>query len=239
LFPLPVVAAELESSRIDAPLTLQRCQLELLTAREWDSIRHCAERRIVDFCRGRLCAHRALAAYGVGDFDLLPAADRQPLWPSGLIGSISHTEGFAAAVVAEQRSVAGLGIDVERADAVHRELWPQICAATELERLQSLPMEQQLLAGALTFVAKEAFFKCQYPLAGERFGFDEVQLLHACGWQPDGEFCLQVRRRSRLDPLLPPQAQRRIAGRYLRRDPYLIGAVALAPRSPPPAIALI
>ena len=42
----------------------------------------------------------------------------------------------------------------------------------ELERLRSLSVEQQSLAGALTFVAKEAFFKCQYPLAAERFGFD-------------------------------------------------------------------
>lgn len=235
LFSLPVVAAELELPGADAPLTVQRCESELLTAREWASIRHCAERRILDFGAGRACARRALAAYGIGGFDLLSAEDRQPLWPSGLVGSITHTEGFAAAAVAESRAVAGLGLDVERIGAVHSELWPPICSGEELERLRALPMEQQLLAGALTFVAKEAFFKCQYPLAAERFGFDEVELEQATWSQAEGEFRLWVRRSSRLDGFLPRQAQRRIPGRYTRRGPYLIGALALAPIFEPPA----
>ena len=232
LFPLPVVAAELESSGTDVPLTVQRCETELLTAREWESIRHCAERRIIDFCSGRVCARRALAEYGVNG--LRPARraeDRQPLWPSGLVGSITHTDGFAAAVVAEQRLVAGLGIDVERMGAVHSELWPPICTAPELDRLRALSVKEQLLAGALTFVAKEAFFKCQYPLASERFGFDEVELESATWSQSEGEFRLRVGRSSRLDRFLPRHAQRRIPGRYTRRGPYLIGAVALSPVS--------
>lgn len=231
LFPLPVVAAELESSGTDVPLTVQRCETELLTAREWQSIRHCAERRIIDFSSGRVCARRALAEYGVNGFDLLSAEDRQPLWPSGLVGSITHTDGFAAAVVAEQRVVAGLGIDVERIGAVHSELWPPICTASELDRLRALSVEEQLLAGALTFVAKEAFFKCQYPLASERFGFDEVELESATWPQSEGGFRLRVGRSSRLDRFLPRHAQRRIPGRYTCRGPYLIGAVALSPVS--------
>ena len=236
LFALPVVAAELESSGTDIPFTVQRCETELLTAREWESIRHCAERRIIDFCSGRVCARRALAEYGVNGYDLLSAEDRQPLWPSGLIGSITHTEGFAAAVVAEQRHVAGLGIDVERIGAVHSELWPPICTARELERLRALSVEEQSLAGALTFVAKEAFFKCQYPLASERFGFDEVELESATWSQAEGEFRLRVDRSSRLDRFLPRDAQRRIPGRYTRRGSYLIGAVALSPVSERPSI---
>jgi len=222
-----VVSAELESSSLDMPFTLQRCETELLTAREWDSIRHCAERRIFDFCSGRLCAHRALAEFGVSGFDLLAADDRQPLWPPGLIGSISHTDGLAVAVVAERRAAAGVGVDVERIGAVDGQLWPPICTGPELERLRSLSAEEQPLAGALTFVAKEAFFKCQYPLAAERFAFDEVELEHMARSQDAGEFCLLVRRASRLDHYLPRQAQRRISGRFTRRGPYLIGAVAL------------
>lgn len=245
LFSLPVVAAELEFSRIDgtgaaapeqaAPLTVQRCQAELLTAREWRAIGHCAEARILDFCAGRACARLALAQYGVHGFDLLAAEDRQPLWPKGLVGSITHTEGFAAAVVAEQRLVAGLGIDVERLGAVHSDLWPPICTAAELERLRALAPPQQPLAAALTFVAKEAFFKCQYPLAAERFGFEEVELERSTGSPAGGDFHLRVLRASRLDRFLPPEARRGIAGRYLRRGPYLIGALAVSPLLGPAA----
>jgi len=231
LFPLPAVAAELESARADGALTVQRCESELLTAREWDSIRHCAERRIMDFCAGRLCARRALAEYGITGFDLVSAEDRQPHWPQGLTGSITHTDGFAAAVVAEQRLVTGLGIDVERIDAVRSELWPTICTPEELERLRGLPPEAQLLAGALTFVSKEAFFKCQYPIAAERFAFDEVELEAGTWPAQGGEFQMAVRRASRLDRFLPLQAQRRISGRFTRRGPFLIGAIALAPIS--------
>ena len=231
LFPLPVVVAELDASGADTALTIDRCQTELLTAREWDSIRHCAERRIIDFCAGRLCARRALAEYGVATFDLLSAEDRQPLWPPGFAGSITHSEGFAAAVVAEQRLAAGVGIDAELIDSVHGQLWSHICTNEELERLRSLPPPEQQRAGALTFVAKEAFFKSQYPLVAERFAFDEVELERA-EWQAEqGEFCLLVRRASRLDRFLPPQAQRRVSGRCTRRGPYLIGAVALLPMS--------
>jgi 4'-phosphopantetheinyl transferase EntD len=231
LFPLPVVVAELESAGSDGALTLQRCESELLTPREWDSIRHCAERRIVDFCCGRMCARRALAEFGIAGFDLLSAEDRQPIWPPGLIGSITHTDGFAAAVVAERRIAAGLGLDVERIEAVRSELWQPICTPEELERLRALPNDERALTGALTFVAKEAFFKCQYPLAGERFGFDEVELERAT-WSPTGgDFHLRVQRASNLDRFLPPAAQRRLSGHCTRRGPYLIAAVALAPIS--------
>lgn len=230
LFALPVVAAELEYSTTEMPLQVQRCE-QLLSAREWDSIRHCAERRIVDFCCGRLCARRALAEYGINGFDLLSAEDRQPIWPSGLLGSITHTDGFAAAVVAERDVALSLGIDVERIGAVHPELWPPICSPGELERLRTLPREQQSLTAALTFVAKEAFFKCQYPLARERFGFEEVELEQAASSAAGGEFRLSVRRASRLDAFLPPQARRGISGTFTSRGPYLIGAVALRPLS--------
>jgi 4'-phosphopantetheinyl transferase EntD len=231
LFSLPVVVAELEFSDSHVPLTVQRCETELLTTREWQSIRHCAERRIIDFCSGRMCARRALAEYGISRFDLLSAEDRQPIWPSGLVGSIAHTDGFAAAVVAERRLVSGVGIDVEHMGAVHSELWPPICTAAELDRLRGLSGDEQLLAGALTFVAKEAFYKCQYPLTSERFGFDEVELESAIWSQSEGEFRLRVGRSGQLDRFLPKDAQRRIPGRYTRRGPYLIGAVALSPIS--------
>lgn len=227
LFGLPVVAAELDSSDSALALTAQRCEAQLLSAREWDSIRHCAEPRIVDFCCGRLCARRALAEYGITDFDLLPAPDRQPLWPPGFLGSITHSEGFATAVVAEKQVAAGLGIDAERIDAVHSDLWPPICSGEELQRLRALPQQQQALTGALTFVAKEAFFKCQYGVAAERFAFDEVELDQAT-WQPEGgEFRLRVLRASRLDRFLPAHARRRISGQFSRRGRYLIAAVAL------------
>ncbi len=250
LFQLPVVAAELPGVATEllraagalartptasrgvtasTGLTLERAVRALLTEREWDGIRDCAERRMVDFCAGRLCAHRALAEFGIGDFDLLASADRQPLWPPGLTGSITHTEGYGAAVVGDCRSVAALGIDAECVSAVGADLWPAICGTAELERLRALAAEVQAAAAALTFVAKEAFFKCQYPLAAERFEFAEVRLEDADWSAASGSFRLAIERASRLDQFLPRSARRRIEGRFHRQGQYVIAGLALAP----------
>jgi 4'-phosphopantetheinyl transferase EntD len=236
LFALPVVAAELQLASHDpgsdeesgsAPLSIEARARSLLTPREYDSIRHCAERRMWDFCAGRLCAHRALAEFGWVEFDLLAGQDRQPLWPPGLTGSITHTEGFSAAVVAERGSVAALGIDAERISAVHSELWSAICSPSELARLRALAGDSQALAAALTFAAKEAFYKCQYPLAAERFEFGEVHLEETDWEAAAGSFWVTVQRASRLDHFLPSGAHRRLEGRFCRREPYLVTGLAL------------
>ena len=228
LFPPSVAVAELQWQVTAEAFTLEPSALALLSKREWESIRTCAESRVRDFYAGRLCAHLALAQLGVTDFDLLAGPDRQPLWPAGFTGSITHTEGFSAAVVARCCRVVGLGIDVERISAVHPDLWPTISSPGELERLRSLPAGVQLIAAALIFVAKEAFFKCQYPLAGERFDFGEVQV-DGADWESDsGDFQLNWRTPSKLDGLVPASAHGRLSGRFQRREQFLIAGVTLA-----------
>ncbi len=172
LFPgLPVQGAQLHyhSAAVLDPRAL-------LTREEWDGIRHCAPKRIHDFTAGRMCARRALQGLGVRDFSLRVGPDRCPLWPRGVIGSITHTQGYSAAVVARADAVAALGIDTEVISAVHARLWPSICTCAELERLRQLDPESRIRAAALTFAAKEAYFKCQYPLTHELLGFEAVQL---------------------------------------------------------------
>ena len=61
-------------------------------------------KRIQEFADGRLCARRALEEFGVTNFPIRMARDRQPVWPDSLIGSITHTAGLCAAVVAERAS---------------------------------------------------------------------------------------------------------------------------------------
>jgi len=98
LFPAGVVATELrQPSLLRAQALLS--EQSLLTSEEWACIMHCHGRRIQDFAGGRLCAHYALGAFGMADVSILPGSDREPLWPAGFTGSITHTEGYSAAVV--------------------------------------------------------------------------------------------------------------------------------------------
>ncbi len=164
LFPGGVVAAELRAPG-DASLLLPE---------EAASVSNAVPKRIQEFAAGRLCARRALAEFGITDFPVRVARDRQPLWPEFLLGSITHTAGLCAAAVAERARVIALGLDSEVVGAVKAHLWPSICAAAERAWVDALHPQEQAKAVAMIFSAKEAFYKCQYPLAGERLHFHDV-----------------------------------------------------------------
>jgi 4'-phosphopantetheinyl transferase EntD len=171
LFPAAVVAVELLS---EAPRTV-------LTEVELSSVSHCANKRIDDFTRGRACAHRGLSELGVGAFSVLAGEKREPLWPPGIVGSITHTTGFAAAVVARRGEVEALGIDCEIVASVDQDLWERICTPTERTRLAELPEAPAQRHAALIFAAKEAFYKCQFPLSREWVGFEDVTIEASAG----------------------------------------------------------
>ena len=79
-----------------------------------------------EFATGRSCAHRALAAIGADVDAIGQGSRRQPIWPDGVTGSISHAVGLAAAVATHaDGAVASLGLDVEEAEGVGREIWPK------------------------------------------------------------------------------------------------------------------
>jgi 4'-phosphopantetheinyl transferase EntD len=165
------VAVELLS---DAPRAV-------LTELELNSISHCANKRIDDFTRGRACAHRGLSELGIDNFSVLAGEKREPLWPAEIIGSITHTTGFAAAVVARHSEVEALGIDCEIIASVDADLWERICTPTERARLEQLPQAQAQRQAALIFAAKEAFYKCQFPVSREWVGFEDVTIEVSAG----------------------------------------------------------
>ena len=53
-----------------------------------------------DFAAGRHCARRALARLVGSPEPILSGPDREPVWPQGIVGSITHCDGYRAAAVA-------------------------------------------------------------------------------------------------------------------------------------------
>ena len=166
LFPEGVAAAELRVAG-DA---------SLLAAEEASVVANAVPKRVGEFAAGRLCARRALAELGIANFALKAAGDRQPIWPEGIVGSITHTEGMYAAVVAKRTLLRAIGVDTEAAGSVKPELWPRILVAVELDWLASLERRARAAAATLIFCAKEAAYKCQYPLTGERLSFSDLEV---------------------------------------------------------------
>lgn len=142
--------------------------------------------RVQEFAAGRVCARRALAEFGITDVAIERAADRQPLWPPGMVGSITHTVGYCAAVVAARDTTAAIGLDSEVAGGVpsggvpsggvQPHLWPSVCIPSEIDWLEALPAPERIRAATLIFSAKEAFYKCQYPLTRESLGFHDARV---------------------------------------------------------------
>jgi enterobactin synthetase component D / holo-[acyl-carrier protein] synthase len=207
LFPAGVVAVELTTAAPRAALT----------ATELTFISHCAQKRIDDFTRGRACAHRGLRELGLEEVSLLAGDKREPLWPAGIIGSITHTSGFAAAVVGRRSSIEALGIDCEVVDSVGADLWERICTPGEQERLRRLPEAEAKRSAALIFAAKEAFYKCQFPLSREWVGFEEVNI------EESGQGTFRIV--PQVDLPVTADWVAALVGRYQFRGPWVVTGV--------------
>lgn len=138
------------------------------------------EQRVREFAAGRLCARAGLAELGLNPTAVLPGRDRMPIWPSGIVGSITHTDSYCVAVVGLETHFAAIGVDSERIEDVSPSLWRLTMRAEELSRLQSLEEAACQQMAALTFSAKEAFYKCQYALTRSWLGFEDV-VVHVAG----------------------------------------------------------
>ena len=133
-------------------------------------------RRLAEFRAGRWCAHRALAPLGLGESPIPIAMSREPVWPAGVVGSITHCLGYCAAAVAPSAQLRGIGIDAELPSEVSFGLAEQICGRAELARLSEMPCDATL-ALSLTFSAKESVFKALFPRERVFLEFPDVELL--------------------------------------------------------------
>ena len=137
-------------------------------------VRQAVPRRQAEFHAGRAAAHAAMTSLGLSPRPVLAGADRAPLWPDGLTGSISHSTTACVAIIGLRADWAGIGVDIEEDTPLCPDLVPEICTASERDWLASLPAAEQGLMAKLIFSAKEAAYKAQYPLSSALFGFDAL-----------------------------------------------------------------
>jgi enterobactin synthetase component D len=170
----PAVAARFSIALLEQDATLEH-EFELDVPHALSN----ATKRRRDYLAGRYCARHALRSLApeLADSVIGIGSNREPVWPAGIVGSITHTDGFASAVVAKSSELAGMGIDSERQrgpDAM-RSLARHIVGSAESAALKAsgLPMSSYVL---LAFSAKESIFKCLYPSARQLWELDEVQI---------------------------------------------------------------
>ena len=136
------------------------------------------EKRRTEFMTARRCAHEALQRLGITPAPIGSGADRAPMWPAGLVGSITHCDGYRAAAVARRSEIASVGIDAE----VNRPL-PAGVGDSVLRRGEhpqpdyASPSHHMLHGDRLFFSCKEAAYKAWYPLAGQWLDFTDLEVV--------------------------------------------------------------
>ncbi len=201
-------------------------------------IRNAVEKRRRDFQAGRACARLALAALGVHDVAIPSGPRREPLWPPGIVGSITHCPGYVAAAVTHREHLLALGIDAEDWGAAGSDVEPFICTAAELDRYRD---SEYPYWRTLVFSAKESVFKALYPLRHFELEFPDVEVAleplssnrEQCesarlpGMGPQGRFLVSPARELRS---LAADVER-IEGRFLLCGHHIFTTAWLTPAS--------
>ena len=166
LVPPTVVCAEL-SPLVDGLLVhpLEAALVSLASAR-----------RRREFTVGRWLANSTLKRLGRGDSPVLAGHDRSPIWPEGIVGSISHTDDYCVAVTALSRHHISVGVDIEPMEPIESSLWDSICTEGELRWLRRQHALKQGLLCRLIFSAKECIYKYQYPMTNTFLDFHDVEV---------------------------------------------------------------
>jgi 4'-phosphopantetheinyl transferase EntD len=149
---------------------------EPLHPEESARVQRMGEKRRREYALGRACARRALAQLGIEGFALLSGEKREPLWPDGVVGSLTHCRGFCAAAVAPRGAVVGIGLDAEPAAPLAARLLERVCSSEEKARLEALPSPGACGWGVVLFSAKESLYKCYFPLTRSFLGFRDAEI---------------------------------------------------------------
>lgn len=157
-----------------------------LCAAEEALVARAVDKRKREFRAGRHAAHALLRQAGADCPALLKGVQREPGWPSGWTGSISHTQGICMVAVAATDRYASLGLDVEQATPLNPELVALICRKEEQTALRDLrlrtgfapPLEK------LVFSAKESVHKTYFPLNGHTLDFLDARI--ELDWEAGG-----------------------------------------------------
>jgi|TARA_Y100001933_G_scaffold255845_2_gene299556 4'-phosphopantetheinyl transferase EntD len=144
--------------------------------------------RQAEFAFGRLAARHALTRFSraLSDTSVPTGDNREPLWPDGILGSITHISGLTGAAVVPKGPWRYLGIDIEQTALgnAQRALRTLVIDSAEFALLNHVCEEahQPSLARYVThvFSAKECLFKAAFPSVRRFFGFSAAQL---CGFK--------------------------------------------------------
>lgn len=184
---------------------------EQLHPQEKALVAHSVNARKAEFGDARYCAHKALKALGRDAGKPILRAERgAPLWPAAVTGSLTHTAGFRAAIVAPRLLVKSIGIDAEPAAPLDEDIIDSIALPKEQKQFDLLRAQGMPYPDRLLFCAKEATYKAWFPLTQRWLGFEQAEI----ELKMDGTFTSYLLVTSTPVPF--------IQGHWVMKDGYIV-----------------
>lgn len=196
----------------------------LLPAEE-AGIRAAVDRRRREYTTVRHCARLALAELGLPPAAILPGDKREPRWPAGVVGSMTHCDGYRAAALARTGDLVSIGIDAEPHIPLPEGVLAVIARPEELPALAKLGAEfPEVHWDRLTFSAKESVYKAWFPVARCWLGFEDATL----AFDPAARtFTVELHR---TGPPVGGEPLTRMTGRWLVGNGLVVTSVTLPGR---------
>lgn len=190
---------------------------------EHEAVARAVDKRRREFTTVRACARAALSRIGQPPVPLVPGERGAPQWPSGVVGSMTHCDGYRAAAVARATDVLAVGIDSEPHDVLPEGVLERIALPEEITQLKTLDAEKHGVHwDRLLFCAKESTYKAWFPLARQWLGFEEAEITIGT----DGTFTTRLL-------VAGPQCGGRpltgFQGRWLVRRGFVLTAITVLP----------
>ena len=130
--------------------------------------------RRAEYAAVRACARTALRRLGLADAAVPAGLDRAPVWPVGVVGSMTHCAGYRAAAVGRAGAWAGIGIDAEEHEPLPPEVMSLVMSPDEEADL--VRTDPALCPDRVLFSAKESVYKVWYPVTRSWLGFEDVDV---------------------------------------------------------------
>ncbi|MBF5000260.1 4'-phosphopantetheinyl transferase superfamily protein [Nocardia sp. BSTN01] len=134
------------------------------------------EKRRRDFIGARHCARLALAQLGEPPVAIGKGERGMPLFPRGVVGSLTHCDGYRAAVLAHRLRWRSVGIDAEPHDTLPEGVLDSVSLPAERDWLRGAIPATGLHMDRLLFCAKEATYKAWFPLTQRWLGFEDAHI---------------------------------------------------------------
>lgn len=160
-----------------------------LLPEEAAAIERAVPKRRREYTAARMCARDALERAGFPPAPILRGPSGAPGWPPGVVGSLTHCQGYRACAIGRAADIVAIGVDAEPHSELPDGVLRMVASESEQARLARLG---RVVPGTcwdkILFSAKESVYKAWSPMTGQWLGFEQADV----EIEPGGTFAARL-----------------------------------------------